>query len=201
MPEISGKIPIPIPIPEKMSWFSNLFYYCKFVLFVMDYANILLIIIKYFYLFHSTIDAIMIAFLDTVFLNFGGYSLMPPLREASVTRSLMYFIPVSFVADLTYDTFFYIVHRADHEINHIFGGKYFIIGHDQHHKHVHLTAEISYHVHPVEAIVAEELPLLASFWLISNYYDLSKLDLALILTYRMWIILAGHTNKKLYAGV
>lgn len=171
IPKMSGKIPLPVTIPEKMSWISYMANYY----------------------------AIMVAFIDTVFLmNHGEYSLLPPLREASITRSLMYFIPVSFVAEMIFDVIFYILHRADHELNHRFGGKYFMMGHDLHHRHVFMEPEISYHVHPMEAC-AEELLLLASFWFVSFFFDLSKLDIALILTYRMWTVLAGHTNKKLPA--
>jgi len=97
------------------------------------------------------------------------------------------FVPMSFAFDVIFDFFFYWGHRALHH-NHS-------PWHKTHHTHIHLKPSITFYQDPVDILLTIALPFLASSGIIQTVYPLCAFEIALLVTYKIFIELSGHSGR------
>jgi len=97
------------------------------------------------------------------------------------------FIPMSFAFDIIFDFFFYWGHRALH-YNHS-------PWHKIHHTHIHLKPSLTFYQDFMDIILTIALPFLAAAHIIQMVYPLCSFEIALLVTYKIFIELAGHSGR------
>lgn len=102
---------------------------------------------------------------------------------------LVTFIPLSFMAELIFDFFHYWVHRICHMNKYLY--RYI---HKEHHMENHPSIITTYHQHPVDIILSNSIPLFISVLLVK----LSLYQFSLLLIYKSFIEIGGHTGKILH---
>lgn len=125
------------------------------------------------------------AAIESVFtsLNMSLFSFSP----SNVQLQLLTFIPVSFLFEVIYDFFHYWSHRLMHT--------YYVDLHKSHHRHIHLRPILAFYQNGADLIFTNALPFLATEYIFSVFYSLSAFELALILSYKVFIEIAGHTGR------
>jgi sterol desaturase/sphingolipid hydroxylase (fatty acid hydroxylase superfamily) len=111
--------------------------------------------------------------------------LLPTLHTSYITRTIVFFIPVSFVYELIYDFFHYWAHRAMHITRNSF--------HKTHHHFFNVRPIVTFYQNIFDLILTIELPFLITHHIVSQIYPLSELDLSLIITYKIFVEIGGHT--------
>lgn len=106
----------------------------------------------------------------------------------SVVLQLLTFIPVSFAFEILYDFFHYWSHRAMHN--------YYIDLHKSHHHHVHLRPILAFYQNGFDLVLTNALPFMATEMILGIFYRFSLFELALLLSYKVFIEVAGHTGKS-----
>lgn len=112
-------------------------------------------------------------------------SLFPFADSSSV--QLLTFIPLSFLFEVIYDFFHYWSHRLMHT--------YYVDLHKSHHRHIHLRPILAFYQNGVDLVLTNGLPFLATEFLISCVYRLSAFEVALLVSYKVFLEVAGHTGK------
>ena len=125
------------------------------------------------------------AAIEAVFTSLNS-SLMS-FAPDSVALQLLTFIPVSFVFEILYDFFHYWGHRLMHV--------YYVDLHKSHHHHVHLRPILAFYQNGFDLVLTNALPFLATEMIIGSFYRCSLFELALLLSYKVFIEVAGHTGK------
>jgi sterol desaturase/sphingolipid hydroxylase (fatty acid hydroxylase superfamily) len=100
------------------------------------------------------------------------------------------FVPVSFVFEVVFDFFHYWGHRSLHHVPWSW--------HHGHHRHIHLRPQLAFRHHFMDLIITNSLPFLLTLWIFSIIagYSFSLLDIALLISYKIFLEIAGHTGHS-----
>ena len=107
----------------------------------------------------------------------------------NIIYDLVYFIPISFLFELMFDLFHYIGHRTLHS-KYLY--KYI---HKKHHKFQHPTTIITFYQDPIDIIITNSLPIILTLSIIPK---LSYFQFSLIIIYKTYGEICGHSGKKCY---
>lgn len=107
----------------------------------------------------------------------------------NIFYELIYFIPLSFFFEIILDFFHYFTHRLLH---HKYLYKFL---HKKHHKFNHPIPIITFYQDPLDIIISNSLPTIISLKIIPN---ISYFQFNLIIIYKNFIEIMGHTGKKVY---
>jgi len=111
------------------------------------------------------------------------YNLTPSLPLIAAA-----FIPMSFVFEIIFDFFFYLAHRQLHLTHSSW--------HKMHHEYIHLKPSITFYQDIIDILATVTLPFLFAQQLLQLVYPLSSLEISLLLTYKIFIEISGHTGRK-----
>lgn len=101
------------------------------------------------------------------------------------------FIPISFLYEIVFDFFHYWVHRICHVNNFLYRNI-----HKKHHKHSNLTSIVTFYQNPLDFILSVIFPeMIALYILQSLFFKLSLFQFILILNYKLFSEIAGHSGK------
>ena len=135
-----------------------------------------------------------IAFLSSSLIETVTYmtikSLLFDNSKINYLYDLLYFIPFSFIFEFIFDFFHYWTHRICH-IN-PFLYKYV---HKSHHKFRNTISILTFYHSPLDLIITNSIPQILTL-LIFPYISLYQYNLILI--YKTFIEVSGHSGKKLY---
>lgn len=106
----------------------------------------------------------------------------------TIQTSLLMFIPVSFVFEVIYDGLHYCIHRFMHN-------QRLLAWHKQHHSHSHVTAMLTFDQSLLDLVMSNTIPFITSHALITLVHSLSVFDVTLMLSYKVFVEVAGHTGK------
>lgn len=109
------------------------------------------------------------------------------LSGGEIWFDLLYFIPTTFLFELIFDFFHYSAHRLLH---HKYLYKYL---HKKHHKFPHPSAITTYYQEPLDLIISNSVPMVASLLL---FPYISYFQYNLIIVYKEFIEISGHSGKK-----
>lgn len=98
------------------------------------------------------------------------------------------FIPMSLLFNIIFDFFFYWGHRCLH-YNHL-------PWHKMHHHHIHLKPSITFYQDPVDILLTISIPFLLTARIIQSVYPLCSFELALLVTYKIFVELSGHSGHR-----
>lgn len=114
--------------------------------------------------------------------------------QSMVVKDIVYFIPMSFAFELVFDFFHYTTHRLLH---HPCVYKYF---HKKHHTYTSLIPIMAFYQDPVDILVTNSLPMLATMYLfqLHPWTAISYVQLHWILVYKTYIEICGHSGTKSY---
>ena len=125
------------------------------------------------------------ALIEGVFTSLNAF--LFAFGPIDILWQLLTFIPISFVFEIIYDFFHYWSHRHMHT-HHVYL-------HKSHHRHIHLRPILAFYQNGVDLVLTNALPFLATEFLIGAFYRLSSFELGLILSYKVFIEVAGHTGR------
>jgi len=106
----------------------------------------------------------------------------------SKPSDLIYFIPKSFLFELIFDFFHYWTHRVLHT-------RQFYFIHKPHHRYTYPTPICTFCHSTLDLIITNSIPQLVTFYML-NYF--SVFEVTVMLTYKSFIEISGHSSKKLY---
>jgi len=103
---------------------------------------------------------------------------------------ILLFIPKSFVFEIIFDFFHYWTHRILHS------NKFLYINiHKKHHKYKYPLPILTYYHEPLDLIITNSIP---QFLTLIIFPHISLFQFNVILTYKTFIEISGHSSKKLY---
>jgi hypothetical protein len=103
---------------------------------------------------------------------------------------ILLFIPYSFIFELIFDFFHYWSHRILHT------NKFLYINiHKKHHRYRHPTSLLTFYQDPLDLIITNSTPQIITL-LLFPYISLFMFNIILI--YKSFIEISGHSGKKLY---
>lgn len=102
-------------------------------------------------------------------------------------RSIMWFLPISFFFELLFDLLHYTMHRISHENRFLY--KHF---HSIHHHDKHPTLLTTFRSHPIDLLLTNSIPL----WICFSVFPLTKFETIMMLQYKLYVELAGHSGIK-----
>jgi Delta7-sterol 5-desaturase len=113
-------------------------------------------------------------------------------NEVSVVsyNDFLYFVPCSFVFEIIFDFFHYWTHRMLHSNTFLY-----IHIHKKHHKFKYPMAILTFYHSPFDLIITNSIPQIISLIL---FPYLSLFQFIIILNYKSFIEISGHTSKELY---
>lgn len=112
------------------------------------------------------------------------------LDAANGDFNFILFIPSSFVFEVIFDFFHYWIHRGFHT----FPLLYKI--HKKHHQHYNLTTIVTFDQSLLEFILAVSLPEMIAFFLFQSlFFKLNRIQLLMMLNYKTFSEMAGHSGK------
>lgn len=112
-----------------------------------------------------------------------------PIVHTSSPFVLLTFVPLSFAFEIAFDFFHYWTHRSLH-----WSG---LPWHKTHHTHVHLAPAIAFYQDWTDLLLTNVLPFFIAEQMIRVVWGpLSAMELALLLTYKIFLEIAGHTGRK-----
>lgn len=136
----------------------------------------------------------ILAFLSSTLVETVTYMIITALlfhnSQINYFYDLLYFIPLSFVFEFIFDFFHYWTHRISH--TNFFLYKY---SHKSHHKYINPIPILTFYHNPVDLIITNSIPQILTL-LIFPY--LSVYQYNLILVYKSFIEVGGHSGKKIY---
>ena len=106
---------------------------------------------------------------------------------------LVAMIPISFGAEIFFDLLHYIAHRIFHETPYLYRNF-----HKTHHRHQHVKPILAFYQDQVDLVFSNSLPLLATYYLLRYFFNISHSHIAIMYTYKVFIEVAGHGNKRSY---
>ena len=104
------------------------------------------------------------------------------------TSTLVLFIPISFAFEVIYDFFHYWIHRGMHVTHHSW--------HKTHHAHVHLKSIVAFYQNFFDLVLSNSIPFLLTERIIGLVYPLSMFELLLMISYKVFIEVAGHSGRS-----
>jgi len=105
-------------------------------------------------------------------------------------NDLLIFIPISFIFELIFDFFHYWTHRLLHNNSFLY-----INIHKKHHKYTNPILILAFYQDPLDLILTNSIPQILTL-LIFPYISLFQFNIILI--YKSFTEISGHTNKKVY---
>ena len=106
------------------------------------------------------------------------------------TKEMLYFIPQSFLFELVFDFFHYWTHRMLHSnkilYTHI---------HKKHHKFNYTIPILTFYHHPLDLVITNSIPQIITLCI---FPSISLFQYNVILSYKTFIEISGHSGKKLY---
>lgn len=124
---------------------------------------------------------------EAITYNFVKNSLIN--MQNIILFDLLIFIPFSFLFEVIFDFFHYWTHRIAH---HRLFYKYL---HKKHHKFQHPSAITTFYQDPLDLVISNSFPVLATIYLLPS---MSLLQYNLINIYKTYIEISGHSNKYLF---
>lgn len=119
-----------------------------------------------------------------------GYAMVP--ASTVISRDLLLFIPLSFGVEVLFDFMHYWAHRIMHE------NRYLYRLHKTHHSHHHVRPVVAFYQNIVDLVLSNSIPFALSIYAFHYIAPISKLQLCLLYTYKIFIEIAGHNNKTSY---
>jgi len=113
-----------------------------------------------------------------------------PIINFNILYEFIWFIPLSFIFEIIFDFFHYWTHRIAHMNITLY--KYL---HKKHHKFVHPSPITTFYQEPLDLILTNSLPIIFTLLITPQ---LTYFQYILILLYKTYIEISGHTCKKLY---
>jgi len=115
-------------------------------------------------------------------------------NKVNILYDLLLFIPVSFLFEIIFDFFHYWSHRIIH--NNAFLYKNI---HNKHHHYIYPTTILTFYQDPFDLILTNSIPFLLTIRILScMYINISMFTLSMLVVYKSYIEISGHTGKKLY---
>lgn len=117
-----------------------------------------------------------------------------PFQIPSNPRNLLFFIPTSFLYEVTFDLFHYTTHRLTHA-----SPKLFQLTHKTHHQYQKPTIFTTYHESILENILTNVIPTVCAMYLLRHglQYPVSPLEFSCFSVYKAFTEVSGHCGKKL----
>ena len=107
---------------------------------------------------------------------------------------ILFFIPVSFLFEIIFDFFHYWTHRMVH-----MNAFLYINFHKKHHLYIYPTTILEFYHDPIDLILTNSIPFLLTIFIIScMYIPISLFTLNMLIVYKTYIEISGHTGKRLY---
>jgi sterol desaturase/sphingolipid hydroxylase (fatty acid hydroxylase superfamily) len=101
------------------------------------------------------------------------------------------FIPISFLYEIIFDFCHYWLHRICHVNNFLY-----INIHKKHHKHYNLTSIVTFYQNPLDFVLTGIIPEMITLYILhSLFFKLSGFQFILILNYKLFSEIAGHSGK------
>jgi len=102
------------------------------------------------------------------------------------------FIFKSFLYEVVFDFFHYITHRICHQVPQLYGI------HKTHHKYLNPTPLSTFHQDPVDIVLTNVFPSVASVTLLRSVFGVTfdPLEYSLLLSYKTFIEIAGHAGVE-----
>ena len=120
------------------------------------------------------------------------YIIVPNNTSPNYIYVTLAFIPMSFAFFVIFDFFFYWGHRSLH-ISHL-------PWHKEHHTHIHLKPLITFYQDPVDILLTISLPFLLTTHIIQYFHPLCSFEIALLVTYKIFVELSGHSGHTSNPG-
>jgi len=117
------------------------------------------------------------------------YLSLPNPVDENISLVLLTFIPLSFIFELIFDFFFYWSHRFLH-ISHL-------PWHKVHHEYIHLKPAITFYQDWVDILFTVSLPFFLAERIVQSVYTLSPLEYSLLVTYKIFTEISGHSGRNL----
>lgn len=117
---------------------------------------------------------------------------IPFVSVSSTPNNLVWltFVPMSFMFEVVFDFFHYWVHRSLHWSA--------LSWHKTHHTYAHLTPAIAFYQDWADLILANVIPFLLANRIVQTVWGpLTSMELALLLTYKIFVELSGHAGRRL----
>jgi sterol desaturase/sphingolipid hydroxylase (fatty acid hydroxylase superfamily) len=142
---------------------------------------------EYKYEFH--INVVTTTAVETLTYLFVKSKIIHLYFSKNIYHDIIYFIPYSFIYEVIFDFFHYITHRLLHN-KHLY--KYL---HKKHHKFNHPISITTFYQDPLDLMITNSIPTILSILLLRK---ISHLQFNVILVYKNFIEISGHTGKIVY---
>jgi len=103
---------------------------------------------------------------------------------------ILFFIPSSFIFELIFDFFHYWTHRILHSNKFLY-----VYIHKKHHKFAYPMPILTFYHEPLDLIITNSIPQIMALIIFPH---LSLFQFNIILSYKSFIEISGHSSKKLY---
>ena len=169
-----------------MAFFRNYFLYCSLSTNTARYRDLHSFRkppLFAHYLFYFSQASILDALSQYLYLQ-------GPLPKAGygTLATLLFFIPLSFPFEITFDLFHYIAHRAEHTYPFLY--RHF---HKLHHQHQHPTLITTYYHHIGDLLLTNTIPFHLTLFLFAPLIS-THLFFSLYIT-KIYLELCGHSGK------
>lgn len=106
------------------------------------------------------------------------------------TKDILYFIPQSFLFELVFDFFHYWTHRMLHSNKFLYTHI-----HKKHHKFNYTIPILTFYHHPIDLVITNSIPQIITLFI---FPSISLFQYNVILSYKTFIEISGHSGKKLH---
>ena len=128
---------------------------------------------------------------ETLTYMFIKNTLFQPQNHIFISiNDLVYFIPKSFLFELIFDFFHYWTHRILHSNKFLY-----VHIHKKHHKFNYPMPILTFYHHPLDLIITNSIPQILTLCIFPSN---SLFQFNLILSYKSFIEINGHSSKKIY---
>lgn len=121
------------------------------------------------------------------------YAVEDILIESSYQKDLIYFIPISFIYEVIFDFFHYWTHRIIHMNKNLYYHT-----HKKHHKYSNPITILTFYQHPIDLLITNSFPNIISLLLVNSFFTISSFMYSMIIIYKTYIEISGHTGKNIY---
>ena len=105
-------------------------------------------------------------------------------------KDILYFIPQSFLFELVFDFFHYWTHRILHSNKFLYTHI-----HKKHHKFNYTIPILTFYHHPLDLVITNSIPQIITLCI---FPSISLFQYNVILSYKTFIEICGHSGKKSY---
>lgn len=111
-------------------------------------------------------------------------------QQFITAKDILYFIPQSFLFELVFDFFHYWTHRMLHSNKFLYTHI-----HKKHHKFNYTIPILTFYHHPLDLVITNSIPQIITLCI---FPSISLFQYNVILSYKTFIEISGHSGKKLY---